>query len=339
MLAANTLRADLIAYHETTKATGMVLSAVNVRVLDAAFPHIAPLVASVTRRIPTERGHGRLLRQIARLPAPVVAGRRRTFSGQHGVRWTTDTFPDLMTTYMFWFGTYQEDVLSCMRRFLRKGDTFFDVGAHFGLMAITASRLVGPTGAVVAFEPNPHTAAVLRRHLKLNEVGNAVVEEVGLMDRPGDLDFYTSDDVSWNSTFSRQFAELYRYESTNVPVVTLDDYVGRTGTAPGFMKIDVEGSEYECLTGADRTLKDNRPIIVIEVNPISQERTGHNAHDILGLLSRYGYTFHVPRPSIWGRFNGRHFDTIRAGDDMRTVRSGQLFNALCLPHRPDSVRS
>lgn len=62
--------------------------------------------------------------------------------------------PDYMM-YVYLFGTWEPDLAAFMRRRLRPGDTFIDVGANIGCLSALASRLVGPHGIVVAIEPAP----------------------------------------------------------------------------------------------------------------------------------------------------------------------------------------
>jgi FkbM family methyltransferase len=64
---------------------------------------------------------------------------------------------------------------------LKPGQVFVDGGACYGYFSLLAAELVGPAGKVLAFEPHPRSAALLRRNLALNGMeGRAQVEEVAL---------------------------------------------------------------------------------------------------------------------------------------------------------------
>src|SRR4051794_11362539 len=87
--------------------------------------------ASFVRRIPIERGKMPLLRNpLAR--ALIAKGylTDHKFPGRHGIVWDASTLPDMMTAHMLLYGSYQEDVLDCFRRYLKPGEVAFDVGAH-----------------------------------------------------------------------------------------------------------------------------------------------------------------------------------------------------------------
>ena len=62
-------------------------------------------------------------------------------------------------------GTFEPNELAFVERFVRSGMTVLDVGAHHGLYTLLASKKVGPTGKVFAFEPSQRERRVLRRHL------------------------------------------------------------------------------------------------------------------------------------------------------------------------------
>jgi len=73
---------------------------------------------------------------------------------------------------IYWQRTYEPATLALIDRCLRLGDRMIDVGANFGLMSLHASRAVGSSGAVIAFEPHPGTFKRLQGHLHLNAAHN-----------------------------------------------------------------------------------------------------------------------------------------------------------------------
>jgi len=59
-----------------------------------------------------------------------------------------------------------------MKKCLRKGNIFIDVGANIGLMSIFASKIVGSNGIIYAFEPEPETFVILRKNIEINKINN-----------------------------------------------------------------------------------------------------------------------------------------------------------------------
>src|SRR3954468_546190 len=66
-------------------------------------------------------------------------------------------------------GVYDPGTLAALKSLLQRGDTFIDVGANEGYFSVVAARLVGPTGRVIAIEPQSRLARVLERNFAINE--------------------------------------------------------------------------------------------------------------------------------------------------------------------------
>jgi FkbM family methyltransferase len=148
---------------------------------------------------------------------------------------------------------------------LRTGMTFYDVGANIGFFSLMAARLVGPGGRVVAFEADPENAARLRTNAAKNGFSWIAVEHQAVCAQAGEVLFQRADtaispDRGVGHLVTSETAETIRVNGT-----TLDDYSQR-GTAPDFVKCDVEGAEVEVFRGAQRLLQEKRPVILCEMH-------------------------------------------------------------------------
>jgi FkbM family methyltransferase len=248
-----------------------------------------------------------------------------------GISWTASAFPDSLTRHMMFEGMYQEDVLVALRSVIHGGDTIFDVGGHHGLMAIICSIAAGETGTVVTFEPNPYARLHLRRHLALNDVRNVVVEEIALSDKSGTSPFYVQKgDVTWNSTIIRGFASADSLiESITVRTVTLDDYIAESQVVPNVVKIDVEGAEFLILNGAKRLLREHKPVLIMEFNPLSAQAAGHTVHDYVEFLVKQSYRLFVLKSNVLGYYK---FGARQAFDEACHTQDGYLANVICVPN-------
>jgi hypothetical protein len=74
--------------------------------------------------------------------------------------------------------------------------------------------------------------------------------------------------------------------SIRVPAITVDDYVGSTGRAVDFLKIDVEGAEGSVLAGATATIHRFHPTMVVELHDYEIHGT---SHPVIGQLTALGY--------------------------------------------------
>jgi FkbM family methyltransferase len=144
------------------------------------------------------------------------------------------------------------------------GDTYLDVGSHFGLYALAAAALVGTSGSVVAFEPTPASASLVRRNVTLNGLGNRVrLEEAAVTDRPGTVSFTASGTSSQNalSTIAPfKGSSAARPDTLHVRAVALDAYFDPKRRTVA--KIDVEGAELLVLRGARALLASPARVFV-----------------------------------------------------------------------------
>jgi FkbM family methyltransferase len=140
-----------------------------------------------------------------------------------------------------------------------------DVGANIGLFSVYVKRRC-PGAEILAFEPVPSTADVLRQNIGLHELDGVTVHEVALGSRPEDnveFTYFPSAPASstrypeqtgpaqaavGRSYTPRVAARLYRPSSITVHVRTLSDYLAKD-RAVDLLKIDAEGAELEVLQG------------------------------------------------------------------------------------------
>jgi FkbM family methyltransferase len=178
--------------------------------------------------------------------------------------------------------------------FLRPGMVFFDVGAHIGEYALLASRRVGPSGEVHAFEPQPTTLALLKNNVEVNGLRNVRLNGCAVSDRNEEVDFGVRAEPSLSSIV-REVAGLGGDGllcSMKVRSRTLDSYCQECGCWPDLIKIDVEGAELLVLQGAEGLLAappGRAPCLVFEHDEDNYSRFGYEFRDVLSILSRAGY--------------------------------------------------
>jgi FkbM family methyltransferase len=148
--------------------------------------------------------------------------------------------------------------------FVLHGDTVLEIGANIGYYTLLLSHLVGPTGMVIAVEPHPENVRLLRLNLKLNRVTNAVVVPVAISDEVGVAQMFISKGSNWHSLMpTPKSCE----QSITVPTTTVDELVRQLEQPIDLIRMDIEGWEVKALHGAERTLKRDKPTLVMEVHP------------------------------------------------------------------------
>ncbi len=193
---------------------------------------------------------------------------------------------------IYYTGTYEKGSLAIMKRLLHRGDSFVDVGANIGLMSIYASQLVGPTGKVWAFEPNPGTAQILEENIRINQVRNIEQSAYAIGKNPGKAVIYDR----WD--FNRGSASLIRPEkeagSHEIEVTTLSAFfkkqVGDKALFPTLVKLDIEGFELEALEGALELLHSEfPPMLMVEYSGKRENTFGEDPDPLYAFLRQLGH--------------------------------------------------
>jgi FkbM family methyltransferase len=169
-----------------------------------------------------------------------------------------------------WRGELEPILQDALHAVVLPGMVVYDIGAHFGSIALGVARLVGPNGHVVAFEADPRNAETLRE----NRDHNYLTETLRIVSSA--VWSYSSDGISFRSGGEKrahggvemdgQCPVLGRGQLIDVPAVTLDDFVASGGPAPQLVKIDVEGGEYDVLRGGDHLFSTQRPLVAAEIH-------------------------------------------------------------------------
>ena len=143
--------------------------------------------------------------------------------------------------------------------FPRKGDVVFDIGAYKGDTAIFFASYLGKEGKVYAFEPVKSNYDSLLKNIKLNKLGDVVIPvNKGCASRSG-----LSRSISAKAGAPWSFLTDSE-EGEEVEVVSLDHFIKTQNIRKlDFIKMDVEGHEYDVLMGARETIKRFAPKVVI----------------------------------------------------------------------------
>jgi FkbM family methyltransferase len=175
----------------------------------------------------------------------------------------------------WWEHSYWEPTVQhAIRDYVRPGQVAFDVGANAGAFAVMMGRLVGPRGVVCAFEASPRIVGRTQHNIVQSGATNVTLYHRAVWHRTGDLvtiayGSHLNDRVEAGGT------------GGSVPTLAIDDFVSASGLVPAFIKMDIEGSEFDALRGMPKLLAEGRPVLVLEQSP--QDMRCH------GLLTDAGY--------------------------------------------------
>jgi len=167
----------------------------------------------------------------------------------------------------FILGTHEPTLQKAFAALLGPGMTMFDVGANVGYYATICARLVGPSGAVICFEPLPENAKQIAHNAALNSFRQMSVRGEALGADDGVATFLQSAEPTWGKLKSAgKLPDKYVGE-LQVHVRKLDSVMCEgILPAPNLIKIDVEGAEQAVLEGAGQTIASSRPVLMIELH-------------------------------------------------------------------------
>ena len=177
-------------------------------------------------------------------------------------------------------------------KFVRPGMIVADIGAHIGFFTLLFSKLVGPTGRVFAFEPEPRNLELLRQNVSHNQCGNVSIRPFALGRTSGEQKLYLDRRNFGNmSLASENITPSDREGEVAVSVKSLDAELA--GAPLDFLKLDVQGAEGLVLAGARETLRERRPVILMEFWPYGLKNLGTEPREFLSELANFGYEFFV----------------------------------------------
>ena len=152
----------------------------------------------------------------------------------------------------------KKGIESSLTRFIMNevsnGDVCIDVGANYGFISMIMSKKVGFAGHVYAFEANRYIYKILKKNIICNNLDTICTLSNSFISNKSDESHKTIDEILLNDTKKIKL-----------------------------IKIDTDGTDYNCLLGARKIIKRDSPIIIIEVNDMEE--------DIYNQLKKIGYKF------------------------------------------------
>jgi precorrin-6B methylase 2 len=153
---------------------------------------------------------------------------------------------NLRNKFRWPLGLYEHEISSWVRELVQPGATCYDIGAAEGYYSVCCAKLTAPSGMVISLEPEPRAFRLLQVTVEANS-GLSPMRTVN--------------------------AFVGRHADTGNRKTSIDRLVFEEGfPRPDFLKLDVEGAEYDVLCGAEQAILSSAPNMIIEVHSLELEQ-------------------------------------------------------------------
>ena len=195
---------------------------------------------------------------------------------------------------LMYLGVYEIETIEVMKRIVKKGDVFIDVGANIGYISAIALGLVGDNGSVHSFEPVPEYYLKLKEVAILNNKSNIVLNQIAVGSEQGTISIAVTNlsNIGWNTVVPGFMSDDTIKETLPVSICRLDRYIKEKGlTGISLIKIDTEGFEFPVLKGLSEYFNNNRdhPAILCEIAPAAYPLLGYKLEQLEKYMDEYKY--------------------------------------------------
>jgi FkbM family methyltransferase len=173
-----------------------------------------------------------------------------------------------------------------IKKFITENEVIIDIGSNIGYYALIEAQ-VANRGEVYCIEPVSTNVEILKRNIELNHYNNISVFQYAIGDKDGKGRMYICDKCNISSFIKKPETNLIR--EIEVPLMTLDKFVERyVHCYPTFIRMDVEGYEYQIIKGSSKILKKTKSLkIYIELHPHLMRR--ENMIELLDILKQNSF--------------------------------------------------
>lgn len=211
----------------------------------------------------------------------------------NGVLFEFDFNLDPAIKSMF-YGTYEIPTIETIRKFLKRGDLFIDVGANIGYISTIALGIVGKEGELHSFEPVPAFFNRLKNIPIKNREYTHIINQCALGERDGTEKIFVTNlvNIGWNTMVPGFLSDETTKEKIEVPIKRLDTYIKEKNIKKiALLKIDTEGFEFPVLKGLRGYFENNdyRPVIICEIAPAAYPFLGYTLSQLSEYMEKFGY--------------------------------------------------
>lgn len=185
---------------------------------------------------------------------------------------------------------YANEQTNFFKNNIKQGDIVLDLGANIGYFTCLFAQLVGKTGKVFAFEPEPNNFKLLKKNVEVNGYKNVTIEQKAVTNKTSKIKMFLSnspkDHRIYDPNDNRDFIEI--------DAIALDDYFKDFDQEINFVKSNVQGADFGAFEGMLSLVEKCKSNIVmaLEFSPVLLKGFGSDPEKFVDLLIKYGFKIH-----------------------------------------------
>lgn len=237
-----------------------------------------------------------------------------------GFKMYTDPKDSAIAPQLLSKGCWEPFETEIFKGLIKPGMNVVDIGANIGYYSLLASRLVGESGKVYAFEPFENTFEILERNVVVNGLYNIFPIRKAILDKVGVMRLYFSPYTpACNSVTGKGKFAL-------VPCTTLDQEM--KGCKVDVIKMDIEGAEALAFGGMQTIIQNNSKLVLLtEIFSEALTMAGSSFETyVTGLLKWFEVKVIEERK--------HRITTCGSVEQVKGLMSGQVFLNLLCTRRP-----
>lgn len=192
---------------------------------------------------------------------------------------------------IFFLGSYEPDTNAILAEFIKPGMIVIEAGANHGSETVIIASLVGINGKVFAFEPIPKIIDKLLINININKLNKIIkVESLALGESNKNIVFHIPYDNESNQGVSSKYKFGSKSDTLVVQQVKLDSWIQENHISKiDFIKMDIQGSEYDLMLGASECLAKFNPIVYLEADEIQTQNGSTSLESLYNILKTHSY--------------------------------------------------
>jgi FkbM family methyltransferase len=191
----------------------------------------------------------------------------------------------LRIAYKFYKTHLETGPINSLQQFVTPGSLAIDVGANIGYFTLKFSEWVGPSGRVIAIEPDEDNVSGLIQELAAAKRDpNVQVHKAVAADKAGSVRLRRNEVHPGDHKISTSG------DGIEISALTIDDVAKQYAGLPvSLIKIDVQGAELLVLRGATEVMRRHRPVFFVELLESALQEFGASVANVIELMRREGY--------------------------------------------------